>query len=111
MNDTGFKASLIGLDRASSTYTLILPYSYDDDIKVKIGKEYRDKFNFCGKMAVKFECGIADNVVVVLEKKGTGIVPGAVISAAAALCLVAIPFIQRYNSKKKVSSEGNDSNA
>lgn len=111
VNDAGFKASLIGLDRASSIYTLILPYSYDDDIKVKIGKEYCDKFNFCGKMAVTFECGIADNVVVVLEKKGSGIVPGAVVSAVAAICLVAIPFIQRYNSKKKVSFEGNDSNA
>ena len=110
-NESGFKASLNGLDRSSGVFTVILPYSYDEDISVRIGNVTREKFNFCGKTAVSFDCGIADSVAVVLERKGQGIVPGLVISVTAAACLIAIPLIQRYNVKKKESAEGNNADA
>ena len=90
--------------------TLILPYSYDDT-RVKIGGKYRDTFEFFGKIACSFECSGEDNMEVSVERKDSGIVPGVLISAVAALCFIAIPLTQRYNKKKTVSGEGNTTNA
>ena len=100
----------IGTRELTGTNTLILPYSYDDT-RVKIGGKYRDTFEFFGKIACTFECNGEDNMEVSVERKDSGIVPGVLISAVAALCFIAIPLTQRYNKKKTVSGEGNTTNA
>ena len=100
----------IGTRELTGTNTLILPYSYDDT-RVKIGGKYRDTFEFFGKIACSFECSGEDNMEVSVERKDSGIVPGVLISAVAALCFIAIPLTQRYNKKKTVSGEGNTTNA
>ena len=100
----------IGTRDITGTNTLILPYSYDDT-RVKIGGKYRDTFEFFGKIACSFECSGEDNMEVSVERKDSGIVPGVLISAVAALCFIAIPLTQRYNKKKTVSGEGNTTNA
>ena len=100
----------IGTRELTGMNTLILPYSYDDT-RVKIGGKYRDTFEFFGKIACTFECNGEDNMEVSVERKDSGIVPGVLISAVAALCFIAIPLTQRYNKKKTVSGEGNTTNA
>lgn len=100
----------IGTTELTGTNTLILPYSYDDT-RIKIGGKYRDTFEFFGKIACTFECNGEDNMEVSVERKDSGIVPGVLISAVAALCFIAIPLTQRYNKKKTVSGEGNTTNA
>ena len=100
----------IGTRELTGMNTLILPYSYDDT-RVKIGGKYRDTFEFFGKIACSFECSGEDNMEVSVERKDSGIVPGVLISAVAALCFIAIPLTQRYNKKKTVSGEGNTTNA
>lgn len=100
----------IGTRELTGTNTLILPYSYDDT-RVKIGGKYRDTFEFFSKIACTFECNGEDNMEVSVERKDSGIVPGVLISAVAALCFIAIPLTQRYNKKKTVSGEGNTTNA
>lgn len=100
----------IGTRALAGTNTLLLPYSYDDT-RVKIGGKYRDTFEFFGKIACTFECNGEDNMEVSVERKDSGIVPGVLISAVAALCFIAIPLTQRYNKKKTVSGEGNTTNA
>ena len=101
---------LIGTRELTGMNTLILPYSYDDT-RIKIGGKYRDTFEFFGKIACTFECNGEDNMEVSVERKDSGIVPGVLISAVAALCFIAIPLTQRYNKKKTVSGEGNTTNA
>ena len=101
---------LIGTRELTGMNTLILPYSYDDT-RVKIGGKYRETFEFFGKIACSFECSGEDNMEVSVERKDSGIVPGVLISAVAALCFIAIPLTQRYNKKKTVSGEGNTTNA
>ena len=100
----------IGTRELTGMNTLILPYSYDDT-RVKIGGKYRETFEFFGKIACTFECNGEDNMEVSVERKDSGIVPGVLISAVAALCFIAIPLTQRYNKKKTVSGEGNTTNA
>lgn len=100
----------IGTRALAGTNTLILPYSYDDT-RIKIAGKYRDTFEFFGKIACTFECNGEDNMEVSVERKDSGIVPGVLISAVAALCFIAIPLTQRYNKKKTVSGEGNTTNA
>ena len=99
-----------GTKELTGMNTLILPYSYDDT-RVKIGGKYRETFEFFGKIACTFECNGEDNMEVSVERKDSGIVPGVLISAVAALCFIAIPLTQRYNKKKTVSGEGNTTNA
>ena len=100
----------IGTRALRGTNTLILPYSFDDT-KVKIGGRYCSTFEFSGRLACTFECNGEDNMVVTVERKDSGIVPGILISVVAALCFIAIPVSQMYNKKKTVSGEGNTTNA
>lgn len=91
-------------------YTVILPFTYDDaDIKVN-GASY-GTFDFCGRTALVFDSAATKNVEISLVSNNIGITPGIIVSLAAALCLVAIPVIRRYNGKKEVSGEGNKTNA
>lgn len=108
--NAAYSGFTIGTRELAGTNTLILPYSYDDT-RVKIGGKYRDTFEFFGKIACTFECNGEDNMEVSVERKDSGIVPGVLISAVAALCFIAIPLTQRYNKKKTVSGEGNTTNA
>jgi hypothetical protein len=89
--------------------TLVLPYAYGDT-KVAINGKTCDTFGFCGKLAVTFN---ADNDVinVSVADRSAGVVPGALISIFAALCLVAIPVFHMYNKKKEITREGTDINA
>ena len=91
-------------------YTIILPFAYDDaDIKVN-GASY-GTFNFCGRSALVVDSAVTKDVLISRNSDSIGIVPGIIISLVAALCLVAIPVIHRYNGKKEVSGEGNNTNA
>lgn len=102
---------MINNKNSSGINTLVLPFSYNDS-KIKInGTEY-DTFSFCGKTAVTFDAGESSSMTVTFDEQVSGIIPGVLISLAAAVCLVAIPLIQRYNEKKKaVTAEGNNTNA
>ena len=89
--------------------TLVLPYAYDDT-KVTINENACETFGFFGKLAVTFN---ADNDVITVSvaDRSAGVVPGALISISAALCLVAIPVFHMYNKKKEITREGTDINA
>lgn len=91
-------------------YTVILPFTYDDS-KIKVNGASYGTFNFCGRTAMVFDSAATKDVEITLDGDGAGIAPGIIISVVAALCLVAIPFIRRYNGKKEVTSEGNNTNA
>lgn len=91
-------------------YTVILPLAYDDaDIKVN-GSSY-GTFNYCGRTALVIDSAATKNFEISMGGRNIGIAPGIIISMVAALCLVAIPFVRRYNGKKEVSGEGNKTNA
>lgn len=94
----------------NGTNTIILPYSYDET-KIKINGKYCDSFEFYGRHACTYDCNGEETLEVSIEHKDTGIVPGVLISVIAALCFIAIPISQRYNKKKIVSGEGNNTNA
>ena len=111
IDSTTFNMKLTGRNLAAGVNTLILPYSFDEDLKVKIGGSVCDTFNFLGKMAVRFESGIADTVEVTLVRRNSGLLPGILISIITAVSIIAIPVIQRYNDKEKVTAEGNSSDA
>ena len=102
---------MVNNKNSSGINTLVLPFSYNDS-KIRInGTEY-DTFCYCGKTAVTFDAGESANLNVSFEEQVSGIIPGVLISITAALCLIAIPVIQRYNEKKKaVTAEGNNTNA
>lgn len=106
-NPSKFK---INVGKVDGTCTLILPYAYDD-AKVRISGMTCKTFEICGRKAVVFSCNGSDTLDVSLEQKASGLLPGIMISAFVALCLIAIPISQRYNEKKKVSCEGNETNA
>ena len=75
------------------------------------GTEYVT-FCYCGKTAVTFDAGESSSLNISFKEESSGIIPGVLISITAALCLIAIPVIQRYNDKKKaVTAEGNNTNA
>ena len=90
--------------------TLILPYAFDNT-EIRVDGIKCETFDFMGKLAVAFEAKGGDITEVTIERKATGLVPGIMISAFVALCLIAIPISQRYNEKKKVIAEGNSNNA
>lgn len=102
---------MVNNKNSSGINTLVLPFSYNDS-KIKInGTEY-DTFCYCGKTAVTFDAGESSSLNVSFKEETSGIIPGVLISITAALCLIAIPVIQRYNDKKKaVTAEGNNTNA
>lgn len=91
------------------TGTVIFPYSYDSGNKIKINGFEAKTFDFCGKAAVICDLSHMDRFEVSVDGGGRGTVQGALISAAGLLCLIAIPVIQRYNDKKKVTGEGTQS--
>ena len=101
----------VDVSRMDRFNTLILPYAYDGDTKINVSCDVFDTINYCGKTAMIIDTDNMDYIRVSAEHKDSGIVPGILISVFAALCLVAIPFVQRYNDKKKETGEGNDTNA
>ena len=90
--------------------TLVLPYDYDSS-KITVNGIARDTFNFCGKLAVTFDKESEDVIEVSIEHRTSGFIPGALVSALSAVCLVAIPIFQLYNKKKNVTAEGTNINA
>ena len=111
IDTNGGRIYINGLNRAAKENTLILPFDYDDTIKVSVNGADRDTFSFCGKTAVTFECGDEIFETVNISQKKTALLPGILISFFAAACLIAIPVLQRYNDKKNESAEGNLTNA
>ena len=101
----------VDVSRMDGFNTLILPYSYNDDSKISISCDVYDRFEFCGKQAMLINTDNIDYIKVTVEHQDSGIIPGILISVFASLCLVAIPFIQRYNDKKKETGEGNEQDA
>ena len=97
-------------DERNGINTVILPVAFND-AKIKVNGVSYGTFNYCGRTALTFDPSVNKNIDISLDNEGVGIVPGIVISVIAALCLVAIPVIQRYNEKKEVTVEGNDTNA
>lgn len=111
VSGSAFKVNINGANRARGTNTLILPYAYDEGTRVRINGTAYDTYDICGKMALTFECGDNETVDVKIGKQAEGTLAANMVSAFMALCLVAIPLIQRYNDKKKVTGEGNNTNA
>ena len=107
---SAFKVNINSINRAHGTNTLILPYAYDEGTKVRINGTAYDTYDIFGKMAVSFKCD-SETVDVRVGKQAAGTLPANMVSAFMALCLIAIPLIQRYNDKKKVTGEGNNTNA
>lgn len=105
------KASRFMLDCAgiNERSTLILPYAFDDT-KVKVNGKVCNTFEYLGRLAVTFEADGANSVIVSIEPRESFILPGVLLSAFVAMCLVAIPVAQMYN-KKKNPSEGKSVNA
>ena len=108
---SAFKVNINPINRAHGTNSLILPYAYDEGTRVRINGTAYDTYNICGKMAVTFDCGGEETVDVRVGKQSAGSLPAYMVSAFMALCLIAIPLIERYNEKKKVTGEGNTTNA
>ena len=102
-----FMADVSGFD---GTCTIILPYTYDDT-KIRVDGITCDTFEYCGRLAATFVCNGNDLMEISVERKETGILPGILVSAFMAACLVAIPVAHMYNEKKKVTGEGTDKNA
>ena len=108
VNASGFNVKNPAL---SGTCTIILPFGYSDT-KINVNGTAYETFSFCGRTAVAVDASDGNDLNVVFGNQGAGIIPGILISGFAVLCLVAIPFIQRYNGKKKeVTAEGNNTNA
>lgn len=107
IHSSGF---FIDCKNAGGKCTLILPYSYDD-FKITVNGAVCDTFDFCGKLATTIEKDDDDVMEVSIRHRTSGFVPGALVSAFAALCLIAIPVFQLYNKKKNVTGEGTDINA
>ena len=101
----------VDVSRMDGFNTLILPYAFNGDTKINVSADVFEKINYCGKTAMIIDTDNIDYIRVSVEQKDSGIVPGILISVFVALCLVAIPFVQRYNDKKKVTGEGNDTDA
>ena len=111
VSGSAFKVNINSINRAHGTNSLILPYAYDEGTRVRINGTAYDTYNICGKMAVTFDCGGEETVDVRVGKQSAGSLPAYMVSAFMALCLIAIPLIERYNEKKKVTGEGNTTNA
>ena len=111
VSGSAFKVNINSTNRVRGINTLILPYAYDEGTRVRINGTAYDTYDICGKMALTFECGDNETVDVKIGKQAEGTLVANMISAFMALCLVAIPLIQRYNDKKKVTGEGNNTNA
>ena len=104
---SGFIADVKNVDGICS---IVMPFAYDGT-KVRIDGKPCDTYDFCGKLAVTFDCGGRDAVEVSVSQNPSGILPGALISAGAAVCLIAIPLFHMYNKKKIVTGEGTETDA
>lgn len=101
---------MIDVSKVDGMCTIVLPYTFDDTT-VRVDGITCDTFEYCGKLAAVFVCNNDSLMEVYVEQKDTGIIPGILVSVFAAACLIAIPVAHMYNEKKKVTGEGNDSNA
>ena len=101
-----FSAELKDVSRVAGINTVLLPYRYDEDNLVKINGVEADTFDFCGITAATCDCTGKKTLNIVTGHGSSEYIPGILISAFAAMCIIAIPVIQRYNEKKKVSGEG-----
>lgn len=101
---------MIDVSKVDGMCTIVLPYTFDDTT-VRVDGITCDTFEYCGKLAAVFVCNNDSLMEVSVEQKDTGIIPGILVSVFAAACLIAIPVAHMYNEKKKVTGEGNDSNA
>ena len=90
--------------------TLIVPYSYTDS-EIRIDGRSAYKFELCGRLSAAFISENSASVEVSIDSNTSGTGACMLMSISAAFCLIAIPILQRYNEKKKVTGEGTDTNA
>ena len=102
---------VLNLKGATGVYTLVLPNTYDPDSEICVNGVDTGSYEYCGKTAVTFIADGSDIMEITYNTKASGILPGALISAFAAACLIVIPVSAIYNKKKKSSGEGNSVNA
>ena len=107
INGTEF---LMDVSSVNGICTLIVPYSYADS-EIRIDGKTAYTFELCGRLSAVFLSNNTAGMEVSVGSKASGTGPCMLMSIAAAFCLIAIPILQRYNEKKKVTGEGTETNA
>ena len=107
INGSGFRTDSGDLN---GICTLIVPYRYDDT-GIRINGTSCYTFDFCGRLSAAFMIEQPGDLEVTIDSIPSATGPCMLMSIVSAFCLIAIPLLQRYNEKKKVTGEGNVKNA